>query len=223
MAKLPVYNPIGRILDGNDVEEPCRPYLGMSQLGHECNRFLYYYMHNAFTNHFSVQTMRIFERGDIEEARIIKELHSNPHVQVIGTQEEFTDFGNKLKGHCDGRIVGVPTAERTEHILEIKTMQEKYFTVFKKHGMKKAQVKYYIQGQMYMGYARLTRILWIVTNKNTEERRYERGYFHRPTFEKYRERAKKIINADQAPPRVRDDPNYYVCRMCEARDVCYNS
>lgn len=221
MAKIPKIDLLAHALDGQPVVQDVRPYLGMSQIGHECDRYLYMYVHQLFRQELTAQQLRIFERGDMEEPRIYKDLEKIPGVKIEGTQDRMSDFDNRFRGHCDGKILGVPTAEKTWHVLEIKTMNDKAFKEFKKHGMEKAKPGYWVQGQMYMGYLKLNRILWIVTNKNNEARGYERAHFDKDMFEFYRARAKRILEATELPDRIGSGPHYFQCKWCGAKDVCY--
>ncbi|MEA2080005.1 MAG: hypothetical protein U9P00_09150 [Pseudomonadota bacterium] len=222
MAIIPRNNLIKAHLELPDTVNETRPYLGMSQIGHDCDRYLYMYYHQMFKETISARTSRIFERGNMEEYRVIRDLTKVPGIEIYGTQTAFVDFNDQFRGHCDGFIDGVPTAEKTTHVLEIKTMADKYFKQLVKSGIEKSNKSYYIQGQMYMGYSKCDRILWMVTNKNNEDRHPERGIFNKDIFELYKNRAYTILTMGSIPDRIGSGPEYYVCRMCSARHECFN-
>ena len=53
-----------------------RPHLGGSQIGRECERALFYQFRWAWTPRFDGRMIRLFETGDLEEARFEKELRA---------------------------------------------------------------------------------------------------------------------------------------------------
>ena len=69
-------NIVDMIDEGNSVRELPRPYLGMSQLGGECWRQLWYYFRWCEYNSYDGRTGRIFQTGHNAEVKMIKDLES---------------------------------------------------------------------------------------------------------------------------------------------------
>ena len=216
------------------TEERERLYLGMSGLGEVCDRAMRYQIATVLDSsmpHVRVasvthepRTARIFRMGHVIEDLIVTDLKA-AGVIFESEQDEYSDFDGVLKGHSDGVVTNVPTARKTRHLLEIKSMAEKYFTKYKKVGMEKAQPKYWVQAQVYAYYAKVKRILFVVENKNNQARHYERAEADTQLAEFYISRAGRLIKAAKAgepyPERVRQNPNEMPCLWCNRREVCH--
>lgn len=237
MPNIPeIYSPLQKALEFPDVEKEPRPYLGMSGIGNECMRALWFKFRWASGNSVYPQRVkRIFNRGDIEEERIIADLRAIGvdiyMVKPDGTktypkgireeyQEEVVHFTGHSKGHIDGRALNVPGAEKTEHLTEFKTMKASKFADYVKNKFKNFP-EYFFQIHMYMGYLGLTRCLYIVTNKDTEERSYERYEFDINVFDDGKERIMRVIGTDVPPIGISQKPDFYKCVFCNERDVCF--
>lgn len=238
MPKLPPrYSALYTALEFPDICQPQRPYLGMSGVGNDCARALWYNFRWASGKRcYSKRVQRIFNRGDIEEERILRDLRevgvSIYMLRTDGTkffpkgirdeyQEEVAHFTGHSLGHIDGRAINIPGAEKTEHLCEFKTMKDSKFKDYKKNGFTNFP-EYDIQKELYMGYLGLTRCLYIVTNKDTEERSYERYHFDKLKFEWAKQRIIEVIGTDTPPSRINENPDYYKCRFCNNRKVCFN-
>ena len=213
-----------------------RSYLGMSGIGHECILYLWYSFHWAYKPEVNTaRQKRIFDRGDLEEQRIIKDLKSigievfrrdrdGSKIEIYGfaneKQEEMVVFGGHIKGHIDGRALGVKEAPKTEHLLEFKTANESNFKKIKNLGVALAKPEYYAQMQRYMHELKLTRTLFIVTNKNTEERYYERVRYDKDHALMLVEKEQEVI-VSICPPKDKFSPTWYKCRWCNAKDICH--
>lgn len=218
MPKLPIFNSIYQRLETFTDEQIPRGYLGMSQLGHSCDRYLIYSFRRMYKKYVTPRKRRIFERGDLEEQRVINDLTS-VGIAVYETQNEIIGFAGHCKGHIDGVCEGLPGAEKTKHLLEIKTMNDKSFKETKKKGIQKAHWAYYVQSQVYMLYKNLNRALFVITNKNDEDRIYERIYFDKQVAEHAKDRSINIITIDYLPDKI-GGPDYFQCKWCDAYGIC---
>lgn len=198
-------------IETDGATKPRRSYLGMSEIGDTCARRLWLKAHTDFQEPFSGRLLRLFETGHIIERRVIRDLRRAGFI-VGGRQKVFKDFKGKFKGHCDG-IVGGLVESGQPHILEIKSANEKGFKAFKEKGIESAP-KYAGQVQLYMGYAKLKRALFIVECKNTSERVQERIKFDAKVFELLREKARLIIEAKTPPTGISSRPDWWECKMC---------
>lgn len=51
-------------------QEPPRPHMGLSQVGHHCDRYLWLNFRWAHVEKFSGRVLRLFQRGHDEEKRL---------------------------------------------------------------------------------------------------------------------------------------------------------
>jgi hypothetical protein len=223
-------------LDNKEYGGHPRPYLGMSSSGEECLRKRWYGFHWASKSKpHSAQKERIFNIGHLFEALIIEELKLNgievfkrvdgKKIELFGykdeVQEEMIGFAGHEKGHSDGRVLGVIEAPKTEHLLELKTMAQKYFLPLVKKGVKDSQPMHYSQMQRYMEAKKLKRALYIGINKNTSDIYVERIEFDPTHSEILCKKASSTIIASEPPARGYP-AGFYKCgyAYCSNREIC---
>lgn len=221
-------------IESRVYKELPRPYLGMSGLGHECLRYLWLSFRWCYVKETTARQQRIFNRGHLEERRIVRDLNAvgittfkminGQRQQLTGEvgekQEEMIGFAGHAKGHPDGRCLGVIESPKTEHLLEMKTCANKYFNDYVKNGVEIANYTYYAQMQRYMHALGLTRALFIVTNKDNEQRYYERVYYNKIKAEELVRKEQEVILSEYVP-RKPFDKSYYKCKWCDARPICH--
>ena len=236
MAKIPIHNPVQEIMEGKESVELPRPYIGYSGLNAPCHRATWYGFRWVEYRRIRPQAKRIFERGDIEEARIVRDLKAagmdvfhmieGEKIEATGAigekQEEIIGVGGHVRGHPDGRVLLVPGAEKTEHLLEIKTMKDKKFRDFLKHGIEKVHPVYWGQMHSYMGKMKLKRCLFCVTNKDNEERVFKRYKYDHDVFKDMEAIAVDILTTEIPPDRI-GESTWYECKFCNFKDVCHHS
>ena len=66
-----------------DADTGFRPHLGASQIGKSCERALWYDFRWATPAHFPGRILRLFETGQLEEARLVKNLR---RIGATGTK-----------------------------------------------------------------------------------------------------------------------------------------
>ena len=187
-----------------------RPYLGMSGIGKDCSRALWYGYRNYSPIHFDGRIKMLFRLGDIIEDEIIRVLNLAEYI-VEGSQMTFSDFNGQFRGHCDGYI------KRIDAIFEAKSANTKKFKLFKKNGVKTTYEIYYDQCQCYMGYSEKRRALLIVYHKDTSELYTEIIHFDPDRFNELKNKAYNIITHNKPPVREEDAFN---CTYCDFRLVC---
>ena len=219
MAKLKKINPLKMLIEGRTTSELPRPYLGMSQLGGTCTRQLWYSFRWCYVRVHTPKQKRIFERGDLEEPRIIKDLESIG-VKVSGDQTELVGFAGHCKGHVDAILENVPPHPSKTLLGEFKTANMASFKTFADKGCKIASPRYYTQCQVYMKYLKLDYCLFIVTNKNNEERHYEIIPYNETAAQAAEDVAIDVIQAEEPPPKI-GGPTWFECKFCDAYDICH--
>jgi hypothetical protein len=211
---------IERAIEGLLIESEHRPYLGCSQLGHECMRKLWYDFRCVKNQTISPRANRLFQRGHREEPIVIADLRKTG-VKVHSDQKEIVLCEGHCKGHCDGIAENIPDAPATPHLLEIKTCSEKHFSSLKKLGVEKKFPLYYSQMVIYMDGLRLKRALFIAVNKNTDERYYKRIPGNKAFAEKLKEKALFVVSSEEPLYRLSNNPDYFQCKWCDYRGICH--
>ena len=97
--------------------------LRCSSIGNECERSLWYGLRwvSPLKRHDGRQE-RLFQTGHREELRIIEDLRAigcnvSSRDPNTGNQWTVSFLGGIIQGSTDGQIVGVPSAEKTIHLL----------------------------------------------------------------------------------------------------------
>jgi hypothetical protein len=223
------------IVDAIDAAWAARPTyenntLSFGQLGNDCDRQLWYGFRWANPPEaFSGRMRRLFETGNIAERAIVADLQAagikvSPIDPATGRQWAVLLYGGHIKGYADGKATNVPTAPVVEHLLEIKTHNDKSFKDLKKNGVAKAKPAHAVQMQALMHGLGLTRALYVAKNKNDDELYAERLHFDATHAISIVARAERIVNADDPPPKLHDDPESkaaFQCKFCPARSVCH--
>lgn len=212
---------IEKQIEDHHFESTHREYLGFSILGHECWRKLWYDFRCVKKTFHSARQKRLFSRGHREEPIIITDL-AKAGVVVHSDQKEVVICQGHCKGHCDGIAENVPDAPKTPHLLELKTCNDKHFKQLKKKNLKKTFPVYYAQMVGYMSELFLTRGLFIVVNKNTDERYYERIKENPSLARDLRQKAWAIISSEIPLPRINASPSYFQCNWCDYKDICHH-
>jgi len=206
-------------IESRKILKKPRPYLGMSGIGHECIRHIWLGWRWASNVFITAKQQRIFDRGDLEEDRVVKDLQELG-ISVYGRQREIIGFAGHAKGHIDGIALGIIEAPETEHLLEFKTMNDKYFNIFLDKGLD-AFPNYFAQMQRYMGGLKLKRAFFSATNKNDESRDYVRVYFDKQIYEDLCDKERNVVMSE-LPPQVAFPSTYYKCKWCAHYNICHN-
>lgn len=209
----------------SDADDGNRPHLGASLIGRACERQLWYTFRWVDSKKFSGRMLRLFETGQLAEARFVANLR-RIGVQVHdvtpdGKQWRVTDLGGHFGGSMDGAAVGLPEAPKTWHVLEFKTHNDKSFTELVKKTVREAKPEHYAQMQVYMGYTGMERALYMAVNKNDDSLYTERVDFDPVEFAKLKARAERVIRAAEPPMKISQDPSWFVCKMCDFHAHCH--
>src|SRR5690606_24869813 len=124
--------------------------------GEECSRFLFYVFRWAKQEKFPGRMLRLFDRGQREEERIVAWLQG-AGVKIIdkddnGKQFRVSDCDGHFGGSLDSEILdlpklkGIPKALRGITIVgEFKTHNDKSFQELKKKGVFSAKYRHWVQ------------------------------------------------------------------------------
>lgn len=235
MAEIPpVDSPtVLAVYAGLEAARPAedRPYLGMSGFSSDCDRSLWYGWRKAHAPEpLDGRRIRLFETGHLEEDRLVDNLRAagvlvEPTDPATGRQFAVWNLGGHLRGHLDGRVLRVPEAPKTWHVLECKTHNDKSFKELVKSGVTASKPGHFRQMQFYMHHTGLTRALYVAVNKNDDQLYTERLRYDPLAAHQLLVRAERILRADEPPARLHQDPSApsaYACGWCPARGLCHD-
>jgi hypothetical protein len=153
----PTVDAIWRAREAAHAEDPRSAYegygIGASVLGTDCDRQIWLTLRWASPQETpSGRQLRIFERGDIEEDRVLADLR-RAGVALGREQERFALAGGWLRGKIDAVGAGFLEASRAEHVVEIKSMKAADWRAVQKHGVAKAKPEHW--HQLHAGMAAL--------------------------------------------------------------------
>lgn len=200
-----------------------------SSIGHTCERALWYSFRWAVPpEEFDGRKLRLFHTGHHEEARMIAWLRlSGCNVADVdpatGEQWEVVALDGHFKGHLDGEVTGVVEAPVTPHLLECKTHNLKSFNQLLQFGVAAAKPEHVAQMQVYMMLKGLSRAFYLAKCKDDDRLYAERVNFDLAHASSLLAKAERIRDAHEAPARISDDPNYYLCKSfnCHRYSVCH--
>jgi hypothetical protein len=215
-------NPAGDALNAlYDKKYKARARLGMSEIGHECNRYLWYKSHGIVGKRPDARILRLFELGNVIETHIIQDLlHCGFQIENRQTVIRIEQDGHKIEGHSDGVIVGHKPFTKP-HLLEIKTAGEKTFKDCKKKGYQDWNQKYKAQIHTYMTGFGISRCLVIVYNKNTSEIYSERIRLNPDYAESVLKNIFWVMDQSAPPLRICPRADWYKARWCDYYKECF--
>ena len=208
-----------------------RAHLGASSIGRECRRELWYSFRWVTKIQHSGRLLRLFDRGQNEEARFTADLEKiGAKVWEVdpetGHQFNWSEFGGHFSGSCDGFATGLPEAPHDLHLLEMKTHGDKSFKLLEKKQVKGSKPEHAVQMNIYMHWARragmeVSDSLYMAVNKNTDALYLERGKYDESAALEIVKKAGDIIASTEPPARIREDATHYYCRsFCDHRESC---
>ncbi len=208
--------------------------ISVSTIAEECERKLFYDFRWASPQEaIAGRTLRIFETGKVEETRWIDNLRmiGCEVVEFDGTDRDgdakqimVEACGGHVRGYLDAEILGLPEAPKTWHVGEIKSHNTKSFAKLLKEGVRKSKPLHFGQIQTYMKERGRDRGIYLAVNKDTDELYAERMELDLPYVIRLQARAQRIIDANDPPPKLHEDPDHkmaFACGWCRHKPVCH--
>lgn len=204
--------------------EPRRAYLGISYAGEKCDRFIWLTFRWAKDEKLSGRIRRLLRRGQREEAEILRLLRSvGVKVTATGRNQCLVSLTPWVKGHPDGIILsGLKESPANEHILEMKTSNDKAWQDLAKRGVQAAKPVHYAQMQLYMLGKHIGRSFYWNANKNNDDVYTERTYLDQVFAEKAKDRVEALSLETHLPAPLSRMPSWYECKSCPMWGVCHN-
>ena len=210
-------------------DKPRRPRsIRPSDFGGECKRKTYLRFRWADElEPFDGRMLRLFLRGTREEEVFIKELRSiGAHVLATdpdnpGKQIGFSTLHGHVNGFLDAIVCNLMGSREDEVIAEFKTFNDKSFKQLEKLGVEKAKPAHYSQMQLYMHVMGYKEAFYLASNKNDDSLYGEFVTYDQEMCERMMASAEDLIFGALMPPRINENPTFYVCKMCSAHSVCH--
>lgn len=217
------------------LEKP-RNYLGMSEIGDECWRKLFYSFRNAKKRVIPAKTLKAIEDGYLQEDKTIERLRDLPFIELINDDGHGNQLGVELllghfKGHNDGVIRGILQAPLTWHVFEHKAKKQSEFNKLQKiineKGEKNALIEwditYYGQAQIYMHTFKLERHYLICCLPGGRDHVSCRTEYNKKYAENLIEKAKVIIFDNwNIPAKLSENREFFQCKWCAYQGVCHD-
>lgn len=226
---------IDRLLECENMQQSRRKYLGMSQIGEECWRKLWYDFRKADHPKIDAESLKRFKDGFIQEDLMAERLRMIPTIQLqttkLGSKEQigFKDFGGHFSGHIDGAILGILESPEVWHIWEHKAVNDDKFetlrklkVVDEKSALKQWDYTYWTQAQLYMHYSGLKKHYLTCTTPGGRNYTSVRTDFEHESIQAILDKAKSIITTDIAPKRLSNKREFYKCKWCGYADICHD-
>lgn len=223
-------------IEQREAATPPRAYLGASGIGDSCERKLWYGVQGYKREPIKWQGLYAIEDGHRTEDLIAARLRMVPGVELWthrpdGSQYGFSDFGGRFRGHIDGVIKGLIQSPKTPHIWENKAVNEKKFSLLsrciaekgEKNALKKWDAIYYAQAVVYMHYFNLTRHYLTVTTPGGRNIISCRTEENKEYAQALRSKAERILEAQEPPARVSENPSWFECKWCNFYEVCHGT
>lgn len=174
------------------------------------------------------RTLRIFDRGDLEESRLVEDLRRvgaavmDRDPDDARRQIPAEQLDGWLAGFLDGVATGVPEAPLGDEwcVLEFKTSKADKWRKLDREGLRKAQRAHFDQMQSYMLANNIRQGLYLCVNKDTEELYPEFVLLDEKHADRLVEKARGVLEADTTPDEIHPDPDFYICKMCSASAWC---
>lgn len=203
-----------------------RAHLGASIIGTSCDRSLWYTFRWATSARFTGRLLRLFERGQMEEARIVKALRAIgatvfPVDPDTGNQWEFRDETGHFGGSMDAVAIGLPEAPKTWALVEMKTHSDKSFRDLVAKGVQESKPLHWAQMTVYGYLGDLDRALYLAVNKNNDDLYAEWIHLDRAEGARLVAKAQRIINAPTPPTRAYQSETFFECRFCNHSAACW--
>ena len=209
-----------------DADTGFRPHLGAPQIGKPCERALWYDFRWTTPARFPGRILRLFETGQLEEARIVRNLRRVGATVLevdpeTGRQWRVEAHGGHFGGSLDAVALGLIEAPKTWHVVEFKTHGLKSFRELVAKGVAEAKPQHWAQMQIYMHLTGLTRAMYVAVCKGTDDLHIERVRADNDAAERLLVKAGHVIYAPRPPARISEDPTWFECGFCDHHDLCH--
>ena len=181
--------------------------IGASALGTECDRQIWLTLRWASPQEVPTgRQLRIFERGDIEEERVLAD-RRRAGVELGREQERFALASGWLRGKVDAVGRGFLEAPKAEHVIEIKSMKAADWRAVQKHGVAKAKPELWHRLHAGMAALGIARGAYVAVNKDTGRSLVERVRLDVKEANRQEARVERLVAEHEAPLKIAEMPS----------------
>ena len=205
----------------NKQEETPRNYIGASGVGNPCDAYLAFCLRGFPNSKLGFKLRRIFRDGHRIEQDVLKDI-GKTSMKVIEKdpythkQWAYYSYGGHAVGHADGVI---EDENGNSMLLEVKSMNERKFNEFEKHGVKYSHKNYYSQVQFMMGMSSMEECLFIAYCKNNSKYFSQIVPYDEFHYNELRTRIETVLRGEAQ--KISADSTDWRCRGCFKREVCW--
>ena len=172
--------------------------------------------------------LRLFDRGQREEAVIIKELRGIgaevSEGQADGSQWRAEALGGHFGLALDAVARGLPGGSKDNwESCEFKTHNRASFKEVADKGVQKAKYQHWAQMQAGLYLTGMMRANYIAVCKDDDSLYHERIHADREAGEAIIKRAEEVIFSAEPSPPVSTDPSWYQCHGCQHHGLCHGT
>lgn len=200
-----------------------RRYIGASSIGKTCLRSIWYGFHGFVSDKIPPSLQITFDIGKSLEKLLMEYISiSGIKVEEPNEKNNFLFCQDKdvpeMQGHMDAVLY---LDDISSTILEIKTAKSSSFNKFKKDGLVEWSDSYNYQIQSYMGMSGIHDAIILVINKDSSEICMENVSFDEALYVYIKIKSLSIINSVTAPPKISNNSCYYICKLCNYKEICH--
>lgn len=211
----------------NEFAQEHREHLGASIIGHDCDRYIWYAFRWIKLGVFSGRMLRLFDRGNAEEARVIRWLkgagfqvwthdHNGEQFKIVGANGHY--------GGSTDSVARTPWADYPDAFLcEYKTHNQRSFAHLQDKKLKISKPRHYTQMCSYGKAFGLKYGLYFGVNKNDDDLHIEAVELDYTLANDMHRRAEDIIYATVPPPKIAMQADYFECKMCPFSGPCHHN
>lgn len=208
-----------------NAREP-RAHLGISKIGEDCERALVYGFRWIGQETFSPRMLRLFDRGHLEELRLIRWLRFAGYTvldtdPLTGDQFRVTGVNGHFGSAIDAKI-SHPRFGSEVFLGEFKTIATGPFEKVRKSGVKSERPKHWAQMCAYGWYYNIPRAMYFSVNKNDDDVDVQVLDLDFELGEAQFLKAARVIGASSLPARISDTPAFFKCKICDFAAQCHH-
>lgn len=202
-----------------------RNHLGISEIGKNCSRQMFYKFRWMFIEEFNGRMRRLFQYGHDSEARYINYLEGIGckvyRFDTNGKQFRVSGVMGHYGGSCDGVVI-TPWYPNIPFICEFKSHNYKSFSNYLDKKVQKAKPQHFDQMCGYGEKMQIEYGLYFPENKNDSDIQVEVIKLDWQRAKQLELKAQDIILAKEPPAKISDNPAFIDCRLCAAKGICHN-
>lgn len=204
-----------------------RHHLGISIIGDECWRKLWYGFRWVKLIQHEGRMRRLFNRGHHEEPLFEAFLMwAGFRLRTIDPETDKQYKLSLVNGHYGGSGDGIALISWLDNLpvlAEFKTHNNKSFTELKEKKVIKAKPQHWDQVCGYGKDFKIKYAVYCAINKDTDEWHFEFLELDWNRAIELEKKATDIIYSQVPPAKINENPSYWKCKFCDMKGICHDS